>query len=272
MAEFDPWAKYYDVIHVGLSGEMEFYRLKCLERGGSVLELGSGTGRILLPLATEGVHVTGLEQSTKMIEVCVAKMKNIEGDFSTATLVEGDMRNFKFDDLFDTIIMPYRTLMHIVRPEQQLQCLESIRKHLKPDGRVFLNVWLPDYGYIHFFKSDGGESDLNFVDRYPLPDSENHIDHFHKVISYPVEQRLVEEHTLVELDPNNREIDRQALPMMRTWFSIPELNWLIQCAGLEVVNVWGDFEEGPIDSDSEESVWELKLVHRSINDIKTRVR
>jgi SAM-dependent methyltransferase len=258
MAEFDQWAKYYDVIHAGLSGELEFYQNLCTKRGGSVLELGSGTGRILLSLANEGMRVTGLDQSPKMLDVCRTKMDRLDGEFPHVQLVEGDMRNFDLDEQFHTIISPYRTFMHIVRPEQQLQCLQSIRKHLEPDGRLFLNVWMPDYGYIHFFKADSGECNFNFIDDYPLDGSLNRLHHYHKVISYPEEQRLVEEHLLIEMDSNKNELERHTLPMTRTWFSVRELTWLVRCAGFEIVHTWGDFEGSPLRADSEESVWELK--------------
>ena len=233
--------------------------MKCLERGGTILELGSGTGRVLLSLATHGVHVTGLEQSTKMLDACTAKMGEAIGDFSNITLIEGDMRCFELNEYFNTIIIPYRTLMHMVRPEQQLEYLQSVRKHLEPDGRLFFNVWVPDYGYIHFFRADGGESELNFIDTYVLPNSENHLNHYHKVVTYPHEQRLVEEHVLIELDSKENEIETHTLPMTRTWFSIHELKWLTQSAGLEIVNVWGGFNEKPLDAESEESIWELKI-------------
>ena len=259
MVEFDHWAKYYDVIHSGLSGEMEFYRTRCTQRGGRILELGCGTGRVLLALAETGLSVTGLDQSKKMLDVCRQKIESNETSLPKVDLVHGDMRDFQFDSTFDTIVLPYRTLMHVVRPAQQLQCLRSIRNNLSADGRVFLNVWVPDHGYIHFFREGGDESEMNFVENYDLPDTPNRLDHFHKVITYPQEQLIIEEHLLIELNGRGDEVSRQTLPMTRTWYTFREMNWLIHSAGFETVNVWGDFLEAPLSEESEESVWELQI-------------
>ena len=56
----------YDLFHSG-SGDVPFY-LDCARRfGGPILELGSGTGRVMIPLAEAGYEVVGLDLSPAML-------------------------------------------------------------------------------------------------------------------------------------------------------------------------------------------------------------
>jgi 2-polyprenyl-3-methyl-5-hydroxy-6-metoxy-1,4-benzoquinol methylase len=49
-----------------IAGDVAFYERVAREAGGPVLELACGTGRIALPLAKAGLHVTGVDQSEAM--------------------------------------------------------------------------------------------------------------------------------------------------------------------------------------------------------------
>ena len=46
-----------------IAGDVAFYARVARELGGPVLELACGTGRIALPLAKAGLHVTGVDRS-----------------------------------------------------------------------------------------------------------------------------------------------------------------------------------------------------------------
>ncbi|MHC4505463.1 MAG: class I SAM-dependent methyltransferase, partial [Planctomycetota bacterium] len=65
-------ARYYDVVYAVTRGhvrDVEFYRRLAAEAGGPVLELGCGTGRVLLPISATGIPCTGLDASPRMLEV-----------------------------------------------------------------------------------------------------------------------------------------------------------------------------------------------------------
>ena len=74
MADFDVWAAYYDLVHKGLPGEAEFYLGQAVKRGGPVLEVGCGTGRIAISMAMSGLDVTGIDNSAGMLALCREKM------------------------------------------------------------------------------------------------------------------------------------------------------------------------------------------------------
>src|SRR5436189_2875890 len=71
------------------SGDVEFYRSLAREAGGPVLELGCGTGRVLLPIARDGSACTGLDSSEAMLEEL--RRKNPPDNLR---LVAGRMQSF----------------------------------------------------------------------------------------------------------------------------------------------------------------------------------
>jgi len=54
--------------------DVGFYVEEARARAGTVLEVGCGTGRILLPIARAGCSITGIDGSKQMLERCRAKL------------------------------------------------------------------------------------------------------------------------------------------------------------------------------------------------------
>jgi SAM-dependent methyltransferase len=105
---------------------------------GRLLELGSGTGRLLLPLAERGFGVLGIERSPEM----VARMREKPGSESIEVRVE-DMTSFALEERFDVVLLAYNTLFHLTSQERQLQCVERAAAHLAPDGKLVLECYAP---------------------------------------------------------------------------------------------------------------------------------
>src|SRR5690242_432072 len=91
-AEF---ARFYDLEYRDYSDDIDFYVQHALaldpERERSILELGCGTGRIILALAEEGFSVTGVDVSEAMLALCGSKAAQL-GFQDRVRLVRGDMR------------------------------------------------------------------------------------------------------------------------------------------------------------------------------------
>ena len=63
--------------------------------GGPVLEVGCGTGRVLIPTARMGVDITGLDASPHMLAMCREKLRQEPAEVQArARLVAADMRHF----------------------------------------------------------------------------------------------------------------------------------------------------------------------------------
>src|SRR6202022_294603 len=128
------------------SGDVEFYRALARESGGPVLELGCGSGRVLLPIARAGSDCTGLDSSDAMLRELARKSPP-----GNLRLVPGAMQEFDLGSRFAFIYSAFRSFQHLLTVEDQLSCLRAVRRHLAPGGLFALDVFAPKLERIVVF-------------------------------------------------------------------------------------------------------------------------
>ena len=145
-AHWDPYediAAYYDMLHASLNDDIGLV-LSLAAKGAPVLELGCGTGRLILPLVRAGYAVTGVDRSLPMLlrakehiaKESVAVRERIQ-------LLCADMVDFALADArFKLALIPYNTLMHLDHANAVAAC-RNIRRHLAPGGRLFIDIVNP---------------------------------------------------------------------------------------------------------------------------------
>jgi len=136
--------RHYDAMHP-MEGDIEFY-LKCIEKyGDPTLELACGTGRVTIPLAQEGVDITGLDISETMLKRAREKAseKDIDIEF-----IKGDMIDFSLDRKFNTILLPFNTIQRLIHLEEYESLFSNIQEHLSKEGRFIFEIFNPDFDII----------------------------------------------------------------------------------------------------------------------------
>jgi SAM-dependent methyltransferase len=256
-AEYDAWAKYYDLVNTGLPGEAEFYVGQAVRIGGRALELGCGTGRIAIPMAMSGLDVTGLDISTAMLALCRAKRRAVGKLSGKLRVVRADMRDFQLDGLFDFVAIAYRTFMHLKLPQEQRACLEAVHRHLADDGVLILNCWMPSVGFIAPL-SDKFSGLLQFVGRYPLEENGLNLVHYCATSCEPLMQLIVEDHVFHTVDEDGTVHATETLSMERVWITPREMGNLVRLCGFEPEAVFGDFDCNPLTAESSEQIWVLR--------------
>jgi SAM-dependent methyltransferase len=124
--------------------DVAFYVEAARQAAGPVLELGCGTGRVLLPIARAGVAITGLDASPEMLGICRTRLTVETPEVqSRVTLLHGDMRSFDLGRRFALATIPFRPFQHLLTVDEQLACLQSIRRHLAADGRLIFDLFNP---------------------------------------------------------------------------------------------------------------------------------
>jgi SAM-dependent methyltransferase len=108
---------------------------------GQVLELGCGTGRVLLPMAQSGCQIAGIDNDLSMLRFTHTSFVQAK---PVPWLVAADMRRFHFDIRFSLVILPCNTFSMLDRDGQQA-CLECVRQHLVPGGRFAFSIPNPDH-------------------------------------------------------------------------------------------------------------------------------
>lgn len=138
---FYAWfARYYDLIHAELREDLPYWVALGRGAAGTVLELGCGSGRVLLPLARAGIHVTGLDNAPEMLalaqELCANEPESVA---ARITLVEADMTAFSLSERFALTIVAHNTFSHLPH-DSMARCLRAARRHLIPGGRLVLDL------------------------------------------------------------------------------------------------------------------------------------
>ncbi|MCL4524422.1 MAG: methyltransferase domain-containing protein [Acidobacteria bacterium] len=109
---------------------------------GPTLELGCGTGRILIPTAAAGCTVVGLDLSRPMLKKCREKLRRQPKRVrQRARLVLGNMAAFNLDQTFGLVTIPYRGFQHLLTRREQLSCLRCVNRHLFPKGKLILDLF-----------------------------------------------------------------------------------------------------------------------------------
>jgi SAM-dependent methyltransferase len=106
---------------------------------GAALEMAVGTGGIALPLAAQGVPVSGIELSPDMVAQLRAKPG---GDAIPVTL--GDMAEVRLERTFRLVYLVFNTIGNVETQERQVACFAAAAAHLEPGGCFVVEVGVPD--------------------------------------------------------------------------------------------------------------------------------
>ena len=142
------FAEFYDILHAGLA-DVDAYVEFAKRYGSAVLELGCGTGRILVPLVRAGLEVTGVDRSMDMLALCRQKLAYEDEEVqSRARLVRADIRDLALSKRFDLVLAPCNLMCCFVESGDAMKVLHAARKHLKDSGVFILDCSIPDIPFM----------------------------------------------------------------------------------------------------------------------------
>ena len=231
--------------------DVEFYVSEAAHVEGAVLELGCGTGRILLPLARMGRTVAGVDSSITMLARCKAKLK---GEPSLVrdrvTIHSGDVRTFDLGKTFDLVIAPFRIMQHLATIDDQLRFLDGVARHIVRGGRFVFDVFNPSFAAL--VAADGIERED--TPEQALPDGRS----FRRAVRV-AGVRWVEQVSEIEIlyyvsPAPGAKAERHVQSFDMRWFVPSELLHLMARGGFRVQSVFGDFDRSPLNDGSREQI------------------
>jgi SAM-dependent methyltransferase len=237
-------ARYFDADTAAFLDDLPVIQAYARETRGPLLELGCGTGRLLVPLARAGYTVTGVDLSPDMLAQARAKTE-AAGVAERVTLLEGDFGSVGLPGTYRFAFIVMNTFLHLLNREDQLRALRHWHTHLARGAMLLVDVFAPDVtelanlqGQVEFDKSwidpGGGETVL-------------------KQFIRTVDQAEQIMHTLIiydEIAPDGR-MQRTMVPFDLRYIWRFEAELLLEQAGFVVEDVFGDWDLAPFDSASE---------------------
>jgi SAM-dependent methyltransferase len=226
--------------------DVNFYVGLCCE-AGEALELGCGTGRILIPAAQSGCAITGLDQSGNMLARCRSKVEVLPKETrARITLIEGDMAQFHLAKNFKLVIAPFRPVDHLTTVAEQLSFFQCVREHLDPGGTLVFDVFNPNLAML---AAELNSEEVEDTTEITLPDGRRARRAYRVIRKRPAEQ--CNDIELIYYLDGRRIV--QSFPL-RYFFRF-ELEHLLARAGLEVTTLYGAFDRSPFADNSSEMIF-----------------
>src|ERR1700726_4974301 len=110
--DYDRIAPFYDVEHARFDEDVDLYLNFAELRGGPLLELACGSGRLLVPLARAGYEVTGVDTSARMLELARQRLE-AAGVAARCTLARQDMRALQSGKNFHLAFIALGSFGHV---------------------------------------------------------------------------------------------------------------------------------------------------------------
>jgi SAM-dependent methyltransferase len=226
VSAYDNIARLYDPWSRSVVEDVAFYVEEAVRSGGPVLELGVGTGRIAVPIASAGIRVVGVDTSAGMLQVA---RERAELAAAEVDLRLGDMREPPVEERFPLVVCPFRSLLHMETDVDRRAALRAVARCLEDGGRFVFDVFTPgadDIADTHgrwlerepgiWERADWNEDTRTLILRVRGPDSESE--------------------------------------MSLAWLSVPEWKELLRDEGFVVDAVYGWFDRSAWRG-GEDSVW-----------------
>jgi SAM-dependent methyltransferase len=209
---YDPWSR-------SVTEDIPFYVAEARKAGGTVVELGVGTGRIAIPTAAAGVPVIGVDSSAGMLEVC-RRQAEAAGVSDLLDLRVGDIADPPVTERVALVTCPFRSYLHLADAAARLVALRAARQLLTPGGRLIFDVFSPR-------RDDIDETHGRWIEREPG---------IFERADWDSEARTL---TLSVRGPGGEST------MKLAWISAGEWREALEEAGFEVQRVYGWFDYRP---------------------------
>lgn len=250
-------AKYYDGAYSSMKDLVDapFYVELAKQSKGPVLEIGCGTGRVLIPTARAGIEIHGVDNSAPMLDILNQKLAREESCVrGRVSLHPGDMRDFRLNRQFPLVTIPFRPMQHMFTVEDQLKALASAAAHVSENGLLVFDVFYPKFDRLarglgeEMLEAEWSPGPGTLVRRYYRKDA---ID------------KTNQNFTLTFLFRTYRDgqfVSEEAETLKMSFYTYPHLRALFLQTGLEAVAEYGSFDKTLLDNDAEEMIFLLRRV------------
>jgi SAM-dependent methyltransferase len=136
-------ARYYDV-GTTQTDDIDFYIEHILSKDPTILELGCGTGRVLIPLSKHCDFIVGVDKSDAMLMICKEKLLRDPKSKGNTELLCDDITSLDLHKEFGLIIAPFRVFQNIDTDKKMNGFFRSVHRHLSSQGSCILNVFKPN--------------------------------------------------------------------------------------------------------------------------------
>ncbi|MFW9952103.1 MAG: class I SAM-dependent DNA methyltransferase [Candidatus Thorarchaeota archaeon] len=221
--------------------DINFYLSYAKKSTGKILDLGCGTGRILIPIAKLGKEIVGIDNSDYMLEICKKKIKKeFSSKASNITLKKADITNFELDEKYSLIIIPFGPFNYLESTTEQINCLTCINKHLGSEKILVFDVWYPNN--LELIKSEHGYDVVKNQPYFKMPDGRK-VQWGIKNVSVDYNRQLIFEEMYYNINYPDGKKEKLIYPASMRYFHRYEIEHLLALSGFKINKLYSDFNK-----------------------------
>jgi SAM-dependent methyltransferase len=216
--------------------DIPMYLQRARTNGSPILELGCGTGRILIPLAQAGFQVVGIELYPSMLKVAREKMAELDEPVrKRIKLIQADMSDFSLKQRFNMAYISANTIFHLPRRKQR-KCLECVYDALKPGGEILIDC------ESHTSMITAQEC-IGLLCRCDDYDEDGKAVSVRSWITHiDVKSHIMQMRTEVAEKDCNNNISKRTYNNTFHWLDKDEMEQLLNICGFRVTGIYGDWD------------------------------
>jgi cyclopropane fatty-acyl-phospholipid synthase-like methyltransferase len=242
MTDYDLIAPFYDIEHAHFDEDVNLYINFAELCGGPLLELACGSGRLLVPLACEGYELTGVDNSRSMLNLAQHALEQA-GVADQCTLIQENIHTMRLGQQFRLAFIALGSFGHVSTRQEQRQSLAVVRYHLTVGSKFILDISNADVRYMEQLSGQ--------VLHQGTWKRENGtvLSHFVSPASSPTKHLLELTH-FYEEHRQGEAVQRTVITTHLYLFEKNEVELLLEEAGFEINDVFGDYELSPFEHES----------------------
>ncbi len=210
------------------------------QNDGPALDVGCGTGRLLLRYLQAGWDVDGVDTSADMLAICRAKA---DRQGLAPKLYQQSMQALDLPRTYKTIFIPCGTFCLIVDRDEAFEALRRFYAHLEPGGILVFNLfWAFSDGEPLSNNPLGGDGEWGDLWSHSLPDGSVIAQHLKRESISRVEQLLLAKRRY-QLIRDGQVVAEEVLDSNERWYFKHEMAALLETVGFRDIKVkdgWTD--------------------------------
>ena len=246
MKVFDNYSKYYDLLYQDKNYMLEVDYIfslinKFIPQVKTLLDVGCGTGKHAAILSSKGLTVSGLDLSTKMLELALT-------NYPVISLHHGDARNFNINQQFDVITSLFHVASYQTTNQDIQKYLTTINKHIGDNGLFIFDFWYApavfnDKPTVRVKRLENEKLEIIRIAEPVINEINNTVDVNYQILIKDKQTNLAE--TL-----NEKHIMR--------YFSLPEISYFLESNGFIIVDAYKWLTDNQPNGDS----WSVCIIAR----------
>jgi SAM-dependent methyltransferase len=254
----DPFedALLYDWEYRRRRDDVRFYGTLADERGGPILDLGCGTGRLMMPLLRAGHVVLGIDRATPMLARAAARLRRLAPHIRRrALLLRGDLRRLPVRRRFQFAIAAFHTIQHLATDRELADFFAVVARTLRPGGWFAFDTFAPN---ARFLGRANAPADRRWARaRFKHPTTGRPTEYSE---TYRLSGRLLTTtfHYRAVGPGQRRAAPGRRVELAHRLLGPDDVARVVAGSGLAVIATWGGFDWRPLDSETEQHVFLLR--------------